>query len=289
MESTYTAKEGQSLSIVQDICGHPKPVVQWKLNEDMFVSSLKSTLINDTMKQYRYSYESRSLRRSDCGKYITVNASNEVAAIEQNAMIDVVFKPSPVSINSMYRINESCLYMGWLGESAENCSVKYYFQFDGEHSRHEISAMNFVHCGLQNARSVVFWASYKNIIGKKTNALLVYENISPLMKKSNKDEEEGQCSNKITIVIIVTVIAALTSNIIIICVCIKSAGTCNIKQACRKQKETNKIENKYDTVRKFSNCQDVKKGAKKMDVQNEYAEIALNLMEKNIYYAPAQT
>lgn len=67
------------------------------------------------------------------------------------------------------------------------------------------------------------------------------------------------------------------------------AGTCNIKQACRKQKETNKTENKYDTIRKFSNCQDVKKGAKKMDVQNEYAEIALNLMEKNIYYAPAQT
>lgn len=85
----------------------------------------------------------------------------------------------------MYRINESCVYVGWFGESAENCSVKYYFQFDGENSRHEISTVNFVHCGLQNARSVVFWASYKNIIGEKTNALLVYENISPLTKKSS--------------------------------------------------------------------------------------------------------
>lgn len=77
---------------MQDICGHPKPYVEWKLEEDSFSGSSSSMLVNNTLRKYTYSFTTRQMVRSHCGKKITYTARNEFEKVEENSTIHISCK-----------------------------------------------------------------------------------------------------------------------------------------------------------------------------------------------------
>nr|ADL39768.1 allorecognition 1 [Hydractinia symbiolongicarpus] len=172
LESEYTIKENISLTIAQDICGNPKPTVKWRVGENKFSKVTTSTKINNATGQYNYTFNTRALNRTDCGKNLTITASNTEGSIDRHAKIYVNFTPFPVVITASKRHNKSCVFVKWNKKETGNCVIAYHLQFNTKMAIYNTTKTDFTFCNLPNASNVTVWASYRGNISKKVNSAI---------------------------------------------------------------------------------------------------------------------
>lgn len=92
VKSRYYITDTATITVAQDICGHPKPFVEWKLEDTSFSSSSRSMLIDDATKKCRYSFTTENIVRSNCGEKIMYHARNEFGNVEGYSMIYISCK-----------------------------------------------------------------------------------------------------------------------------------------------------------------------------------------------------
>ncbi|XP_057301455.1 uncharacterized protein LOC130635939 isoform X2 [Hydractinia symbiolongicarpus] len=179
LESRYTVNENRTLSLVQVICGHPKPEVKWKVGDDNFSRSYNSSYINTAIRQHKYTFRTRPITRNDCGRTLIFVANNTVGSIKRNAELNVEFVPSMVSMVSLYRHNASCVRVTWDAEDTGKCNVSYHLQFTGRETIYNSSNRYFTLCNSSDVDTVIIWASYKGKNGWKLASRISTTTSSP--------------------------------------------------------------------------------------------------------------
>ncbi|XP_057301424.1 uncharacterized protein LOC130635917 [Hydractinia symbiolongicarpus] len=170
LKSIYTVSDTAVLTVTQDICGHPKPFVKWKLEKDnTFSDSFSSLLMSNTSRKYRYSFATRNIIRSDCGEKIMFNARNKFGNFNGSSTIYISFKPSKITLTTSYRYNASCVYLTWHKEDTGNCLLTYHLKFDDKDDVYSTFNTNFNLCHSSCAASASVWASYKGNAGYKNS------------------------------------------------------------------------------------------------------------------------
>ncbi|XP_057301460.1 uncharacterized protein LOC130635943 [Hydractinia symbiolongicarpus] len=167
LDQNYTIVEGESLNVRQDVCGHPKPVV------DLKIGSRSISLSSSSSKSYattQYNYTNVLIKRKDCGRHMVFTAENKLGRIKDNAVVGVLFTPSTVSVKYSYRDNNSCIWVSWDSENTGNCAVEYHLQFENIRDVYNTYKKDYIYCLTPNASNVTIWASYKGISGKKVIA-----------------------------------------------------------------------------------------------------------------------
>ncbi|XP_057301444.1 uncharacterized protein LOC130635932 isoform X2 [Hydractinia symbiolongicarpus] len=176
LESNYSVIETKTLTVRQGICGYPKPDGKWRVGEDNFEKSYNVSVINTATRHYEYTFKTRSISRTDCGKNITFSANNTLGSVTRNAAIDVTFKPLNVLFEESYRHNASCIYVAWCGEDTGNCIMNYHLQFLDKgiiYNTFTTPNTNFTLCNAtvtSIVTNVSIWASYKGSIGQKNTS-----------------------------------------------------------------------------------------------------------------------
>nr|ADL39784.1 allorecognition 1 [Hydractinia symbiolongicarpus] len=176
LESNYSVNETETLTVRQGICGYPKPDGKWRVGEDNFEKSYNVSVINTATRHYEYTFKTRSISRTDCGKNITFSANNTLGSVTRNAAIDVTFKPLNVSFEESHRHNASCIYVAWYGEDTGNCIMNYHLQFLDKgiiYNTFTTPNTNFTLCNAtvtSIVTNVSIWASYKGSIGQKNTS-----------------------------------------------------------------------------------------------------------------------
>nr|ADL39777.1 allorecognition 1 [Hydractinia symbiolongicarpus] len=166
LESKYMVNETRTLSVVQVICGHPKPEVKWKVGDDNFSASYNSSEINTKIRQYGYTFRTRTVNRTDCGKDIKYIANNSFGIKTGSATIDVTFKPK-VLYGSAYINNTGCILVSWYRENTGKCNISYHLQFAGRETIYNTSNTYFTLCNATDVKTVTIRASYKGNVGKE--------------------------------------------------------------------------------------------------------------------------
>lgn len=306
VESNYSVIEGSILTIFQDICGNPKPDVKWKVGEDIFRSSSSSSVINNATRQYNYTFATGPLNRNDCGRNITVFASNTLGNIEKNTMIHVEFNPSLAPGISLYRYNTSCINVIWNRENTGNCVIHYHLQFNNNGDIYNTSNKYFIFCSPLQVYTVVLWSSYKGKMGEKVASIFgtttstpdITSTLSILTTNSKKlvmTSDNNQCTNNV----IVAIVVAVTTTLLLVTIplaILKRKGLVTVNIRRKNQLKTDEKDNidDYEVAgTTLSNYADLNVQAIKPSLYTDlttaarssehYAEIELKETQKNTY------
>ncbi|XP_057301451.1 uncharacterized protein LOC130635936 [Hydractinia symbiolongicarpus] len=219
VKSRYYITDTATITVAQDICGHPKPFVEWKLEDTSFSSSSRSMLIDDATKKYRYSFTTENIVRSKCGEKIMYHARTEFGNVEGYAMIYISFTPSKVRITSSYRHNASCVYLHWYREDTGNCLLEYHIQFNNINDVYNTSKTNVDICHSPSASSASIWASYKGNTGGKVDIILHLITLRPditiLSSVTTTSKDDWHCASISAIGILTTIVIGLIINIVL--------------------------------------------------------------------------
>ncbi|XP_057301448.1 uncharacterized protein LOC130635934 isoform X2 [Hydractinia symbiolongicarpus] len=298
LESRYTVNENRTLSLVQVICGHPKPEVEWKVGDDNFSRSYNSSYMNTAIRQHKYTFRTRPITRNDCGRTLIVVANNTVGSMKRNAKLDVEFVPSLVSMVSLSRYNKTCVSVTWDGEDTGKCVVSYHLQFASRETIYNSSNRYFTLCNSSDVDTVIIWASYKGKNGWKLVSRISTTTSSPYFTSTTNIATTNagksvprtcDCQSTSNVIIAIVVTLAITLILItIIFIIFKHKGyiTVSINQKRRPQSNENGSDDYEETGATTSHYADINTKAVKpsiyadltttADHSKQYAEIELH-------------
>ncbi|XP_057301189.1 uncharacterized protein LOC130635758 isoform X2 [Hydractinia symbiolongicarpus] len=120
LKSSYIVNEGKELSFLSEVCGNPKPILTWKMENELGYSYSTDIRYMETFtRRYRYIYRTRSsLTRKDCGTKIIFNANGANEMITGEAVISVTFWPRKIR-------KVILLYRSSIGSKRGNCLCRF--------------------------------------------------------------------------------------------------------------------------------------------------------------------
>ncbi|XP_057301179.1 uncharacterized protein LOC130635741 isoform X2 [Hydractinia symbiolongicarpus] len=288
LKSNYTVVENSTITFTQDVCAHPKPVAEWKLDrEKLYKKPSNTSLINTEQRKYRFTYQTRKLTRNDCGAKFILKATNAMGSVEETVKVDVIFKPPAVFIKSISRHNASCVKILWQREKMGNCILSYQLQFDGNSEIFFTSNTYFTMCTQLNITSVGIWATHKGEIGDITVDRISPATPAPETKEISADESKLTIK-LIVILVIGSFVFTVILNVIFFGILLRKGFVIlNFKTKKQHQNVANKNAEEYEVMgTTISNYTDINLHAIKPSVyadlktttddSNQYAEIGLN-------------
>ncbi|XP_057301181.1 uncharacterized protein LOC130635742 [Hydractinia symbiolongicarpus] len=246
LNSSYTVHEGKQLSLLSEICGNPKPILTWKLQNELGFSYSSDFMLMDTFSmRYRYVYKTRRLvTREDCGTKLAFNATGANGTIQGYAVLDVTFSPRKIRKVIFYKEND-CINGTWTSEGTGNCPLTYHIHFNEENNIFNTSYTHYAVCNISNVSSVVIWASYRNKYGQRTKVNISLTTPAPSTKVTDACKRpillkvKSLDTKKLLVTIIITLVITQIANIGIYAV-VKLRGTgcnCRNKQSVKKDDE----------------------------------------------------
>ncbi|XP_057301193.1 uncharacterized protein LOC130635760 isoform X2 [Hydractinia symbiolongicarpus] len=204
LKSSYIVNEGKKLSFLSEVCGNPKPILTWKMENELEYSySADIRYMDKSTMRYQYVYKTRShITRKDCGTKIIFNATGANKMITGEAVISVTFSPQRIRKVKFYKDN-NCINGTWTSEATGNCALNYHLQFAERSDILNTSDTHYAVCNIFNVSSVVIWASYKNNYGQKAKVNISLTTPTPSTKVTDACKQptsfEGSqtnCRNK---------------------------------------------------------------------------------------------
>ncbi|XP_057301196.1 uncharacterized protein LOC130635754 [Hydractinia symbiolongicarpus] len=243
LNSSYIVNEGKQLSFMSEVCGNPKPVLTWKLHNELDYSySTEVALMNIVSMRYRYVYKTRRpVTREDCGTKLVFNATGANGMIKGETLIDVAFCPRKLRKVIFYKDN-NCINGTWTSEATGNCALNYHLQFAQRSDILNTTDTHYAVCNIFNVSSVVIWASYKNNYGKKAIVNISLTTPTPSTKVVDackhpiSFEAKMLDTKKLFVTIIITLVVTQIANICIYGV-VKRRG---VKTNCRNKESRKK-------------------------------------------------
>ncbi|XP_057309284.1 uncharacterized protein LOC130647443 [Hydractinia symbiolongicarpus] len=304
-EYEYDITESTILTVAPKVCGYPIPKLKWEVGEDNFSTASNFSVINNAIRQYEYSFNTRPITREDCGRNLALVTSNTIGSMKRNAKIYVEFVPSLVSNVLFYRHNASCVRVTWDGEDTGKCSITYHLQFSGRETIYTTSKTDLTLCNSSDIDVVFIWASYNRNIGVKLASRIITTTSSPdntstrTITATNTERKVARtCDHQFTsniITAIVTLVISLILNTIIF-VIFKHKGfiIVNMIRTRPPQSSKDRSTNDYgETGKMISHYADINSKAVKpsiyadltptTDHSKQYYEIELNTLQSNIY------
>lgn len=201
MRSIYTVDENSSLTLNQDVCGHEKVVVKWKMRENgqYFVSD-NVTLIDNKTKQYRFTYTIRRISRSYCGAMLTFSATHSRDTIRRHLELKVNFIPSKVQKVNFYYYKTNCIRGSWLKEDTGTCAPQYRFQMEHQKQIYITSSNSVRMCNVSKVKRVIIWTRYHRKAGQKT----VVETLNKILDAET--EKKSGYKDKIILGVVIGVV-----------------------------------------------------------------------------------
>lgn len=247
LATSYTVNEEKQLSVTNEVCGNPKPVLTWKLQKELKYSfSDDVALMHMSSMRYRYVYKSRRLTREDCGTNIVFNATGANGMIKGETLIDVTFSPRKIQNAIFYKDND-CINGIWTREATGKCALNYHLQFEGGRDIFNTTDTYYAVCNVFNASSVLIWASYKNKYGEKIKintslTTLAPTNATDPCKSPILLEVKRLDKKKLVLAIIITLVITQVANICIYGV-VKYRG---VENNCRNKHSATKDDKNKD-------------------------------------------
>lgn len=267
LEEKYTIAEGDAINVTQDVCGNPKPVVDLKIGSRSISLSGSSSM---SYAATQYKYTNVLITRKDCGSHMFFTAENKLGRIKDNAMFDVLFTPSSVSVKYSYRDNNSCIWVSWDSENTGNCAVKYHLQFESSRDVYNTYKMDYMYCLTPNASNVSIWASYRGISGKNVIAAIQYvpPTTEVVIPEKIIVQDNNRFPKKIVIAVTITLAACVIINIITFLI-LKRKGYISSKIHHRKKQSV--------VTRNIDNYKIIEKPT------SNYADLNLHGVETSLY------
>ncbi|XP_057301185.1 uncharacterized protein LOC130635745 [Hydractinia symbiolongicarpus] len=222
LKSSYIVNEGKKLSFLSEVCGNPKPILTWKMENELGYSySADIRYMDKSTMRYQYVYKTRShITRKDCGTKIIFNATGANEVITGEAIISVTFSPQRIRKVKFYKDN-NCINGTWTSEATGNCALNYHLQFAERSDIFNTSDTHYAVCNIFNVSSVVIWASYKNNYGQKAKVNISLTTPTPSTKVTDACKQPTSFevkmldTKKLLLTIIITLVVTQVANICI--------------------------------------------------------------------------
>ncbi|XP_057301183.1 uncharacterized protein LOC130635743 [Hydractinia symbiolongicarpus] len=300
LKSSYIVNEGKELSFLSEVCGNPKPILTWKMENELGYSYSTDIRYMETFtRRYRYIYRTHSsLTRKHCGTKIIFNANGANEMITGEAVISVTFWPRKIRKVIFYRDND-CVNGTWTSEATGNCALTYHIHFGEKSGIHNTTDTHYALCNIFNISNVVIWASYKYKHGQKTKVNISLTTPVPSTKAADTCkhpipfEVKSLDTKKFLVTIIITLVITQIANI-----CIYgfkklrgTGGNSRNKQSTRKDdgtKDSQDYELFPTTTSHYTGLQlEAREEIVYADLSpttvNEYSEIGTENMSKQTY------
>ncbi|XP_057301173.1 uncharacterized protein LOC130635737 isoform X1 [Hydractinia symbiolongicarpus] len=213
ISKSYIVIEETALTLKQDVCGNPKPDVQWKMSSDSaYMPSESSVLKENITRTYQYTYTTKALTRANCGHIIEFRASGHKPYITEQTIININFTPAVATAIAYYH-QDNCVHVNWKTEDTGNCKVTYQLTFNTG-KNFEVTGNTFKNCSQEILRttSVNIRGIYNGQRGDKS------EDVFSSTRPPNPPKKDDGNNKGLIIGVVVSVIIIIIIIIVIVCV-----------------------------------------------------------------------